>query len=96
MQLKIYQEDAISDLLDKAKKLLSAGGGKKLVFKAPTGSGKTIMMAEFLKQLVDDKEIKQPLVLFGRRRKNCIFRAKKNWIITTKKAEPWNVHILKI
>ena len=61
MQLKIYQEDAISDLLDKAKKLLSAGGDKKLVFKAPTGSGKTIMMAEFLKQLVDDKEIKQPL-----------------------------------
>ena len=61
MQLKIYQEDAISDLLDKAKKLLSADGGKKLVFKAPTGSGKTIMMAEFLKQLADDKEIKQPL-----------------------------------
>ena len=30
MQLKIYQEDAIADLLDKAKKLLSAGGGKKL------------------------------------------------------------------
>ena len=61
MQLKIYQEDAISDLLDKAKKLLSAGGDKKLVFKAPTGSGKTIMIAEFLKQLVDDKETKQPL-----------------------------------
>ena len=61
MQLKIYQEDAIADLLDKAKKLLSADGGKKLVFKAPTGSGKTIMMAEFLKQVVDDKEIKQSL-----------------------------------
>jgi len=59
MQLKIYQEDAISDLLDKAKKLLSAGDGKELVFKAPTGSGKTIMMAEFLKQLVNNKEVKQ-------------------------------------
>ena len=34
MQLKIYQEDAIADLLDKAKKLLSTGGSKKLVFKA--------------------------------------------------------------
>jgi len=33
----------------------------KLVFKAPTGSGKTIMMAEFLKQLVDDREVKQSL-----------------------------------
>ncbi|MBU4579938.1 DEAD/DEAH box helicase family protein, partial [Patescibacteria group bacterium] len=61
MQLKIYQEDAIDDLLDKAKKLLNIADGKKLVFKAPTGSGKTIMMAEFLKQLVDDKEVKQSL-----------------------------------
>jgi type III restriction enzyme len=34
---------------------------KNLVFKAPTGSGKTIMMAEFLKQLVDDREVRQSL-----------------------------------
>jgi len=61
MQLKIYQENAIYELFDKAKKALNTADGKKLVFKAPTGSGKTIMMAEFLKQLVDDKEIKQPL-----------------------------------
>jgi len=61
MQLKIYQQNAIDELLTKAKKLLSLGGGKKLVFKAPTGSGKTIMMAEFLKQLVDDRDIKQSL-----------------------------------
>jgi len=61
MQLKIYQETAIDDLLEKAKRLLSYSGNKKLVFKSPTGSGKTIMMAEFLKQLVDDREIKNPL-----------------------------------
>ncbi|MDD5626012.1 MAG: DEAD/DEAH box helicase family protein [Patescibacteria group bacterium] len=61
MQLKTYQEDAIDELLDKVKKALNTADGKKLVFKAPTGSGKTIMMAEFLKQLVDDKEVKQPL-----------------------------------
>ena len=61
MQLKTYQEDAIDDLLNKAKRLLNMEDGKKLVFKAPTGSGKTIMMAEFLKQLVDDKEVKQSL-----------------------------------
>jgi type III restriction enzyme len=61
MQLKTYQENAIDDLLTKTKRLLSYSGGKKLVFKAPTGSGKTIMMAEFLKQLVDDREIKQSL-----------------------------------
>lgn len=61
MQLKIYQENAIDDLLTKSKKLLGYSGIKKLVFRAPTGSGKTIMMAEFLKQLVDDKDIKQTL-----------------------------------
>ena len=61
MQLKIYQENEIEELLAKAKKLLSLKGSKKLVFKAPTGSGKTIMMAEFLKQLVDDREVKQSL-----------------------------------
>jgi len=61
MQLKIYPENAIDDLLNKSKKLLGYSGSKKLVFKSPTGSGKTIMMAEFLKQLVDDKEVKQSL-----------------------------------
>jgi len=61
MQLKIYQENAIEELLEKAKKLLAHSDGKKLVFKAPTGSGKTIVMAEFLKRLVDDREIKKSL-----------------------------------
>jgi type III restriction enzyme len=61
MQLKIYQENAINELLAKTKKLLGLSGNKKLVFKAPTGSGKTIMMAEFLKQLVNDRDVKQSL-----------------------------------
>lgn len=61
MQLKIYQENAIDELLTKSKRLLGYSGSKKLVFKSPTGSGKTIMMAEFLKRLVDDREIRQSL-----------------------------------
>jgi len=61
MQLKIYQQNAIDELLEKAKRLLGYSGSKKLVFKSPTGSGKTIMMAEFLKQLVDDNEVRQSL-----------------------------------
>jgi len=61
MQLKIYQENAIDDLLTKSKRLLGYSGSKKLVFKSPTGSGKTIMMAEFLKQLVNDREVRQSL-----------------------------------
>ncbi len=61
MLLKDYQTTAISELLSKSKKLLGYTDNKKLIFKAPTGSGKTIMMAEFLKQLCEDREIKQPL-----------------------------------
>ena len=59
MQLKIYQENAIDKLLEETKSLLSYSGSKKLIFKAPTGSGKTIMMAEFLKDLAEDRDIKQ-------------------------------------
>jgi len=61
MQLKDYQTTAVRDLLEKSKKLLSRKSEQKIIFKAPTGSGKTIMTAEFLKQLVDDQEIKTPL-----------------------------------
>ncbi len=60
MIFKDYQEEKIGELLDKAKKLLGYPGSKKLVFKSPTGSGKTIMMAEFLKRLVEDREVRQP------------------------------------
>ena len=61
MQIKIYQENAIEGLLEKAKKLLGYLGEKKLIFKSPTGSGKTIMMAGFLKRLVEDREVRPPL-----------------------------------
>ena len=60
MFLKKYQTAAIDELLTKAKKLMNYDS-KKLVFKAPTGSGKTIMMAEFLKRLCEDKEVKNAL-----------------------------------
>jgi type III restriction enzyme len=61
MQLKDYQNTAIKKLLARSKELLEQSGEKKVIFKAPTGSGKTIMTAEFLKQLIDNKEIKTPL-----------------------------------
>ena len=61
MQLKAYQENAIEELLGKAKRLMEYSGEKKLVFKSPTGSGKTIMMAEFLKQLVDERDLRLSL-----------------------------------
>ena len=50
-----YQETAVNELVSKTIKLLnSAGQRKKLVFKAPTGSGKTVMASEMLGRLVSE------------------------------------------
>jgi len=53
--LRPYQDDAVSDLYTKANSLLLKTSSKTLVFRAPTGSGKTIIMAEFIKKLVTEK-----------------------------------------
>lgn len=55
MNLRDYQEKAVEDLVEKANDLLGIGIGKTVVFKAPTGSGKTVMMAEFLKRLARNR-----------------------------------------
>lgn len=53
--LKPFQEEAISDLKDKFLSLWKLGdSGINLTFKSPTGSGKTIMMAQFLRDIVSD------------------------------------------
>lgn len=47
-----YQTDAVNELVGKTIKLLDASGSrKKLVFKAPTGSGKTVMASQMLDEL---------------------------------------------
>lgn len=61
MQLKDYQNQAVGRLFAKASESLRYVNPKSddrevIVFKAPTGSGKTIMMAEFLSQLTQDDE----------------------------------------
>lgn len=51
MKLKNYQINAVQKLYTKSLGLLGRAGTRNAVFKAPTGSGKTIMMAEYLSQL---------------------------------------------
>lgn len=48
MKLKEYQIKSVEKLLSTSKKLLNKGGVRTCVIKAPTGSGKTIMIAEWL------------------------------------------------
>jgi len=55
IELKEYQDTAINELKDKINELLNFSENKVCVFQSPTGSGKTIMMAEALKKLVTDK-----------------------------------------
>ncbi len=53
IDLKQYQETAIDELTSIVKGLLGKEGMKKVcVFQAPTGSGKTIMTAKFIEELV--------------------------------------------
>ncbi|MGH2638680.1 MAG: DEAD/DEAH box helicase, partial [Rhabdochlamydiaceae bacterium] len=51
--LRDYQEKAVAKLRATALDLLRKGGSRVCVFKAPTGSGKTIMVAELLRQLAE-------------------------------------------
>lgn len=55
MILKEYQKRAVKDLLSNTAKILNEKRDycQSLVFKAPTGSWKTVMMQEFLKELTD-------------------------------------------
>jgi type III restriction enzyme len=59
MLLKSYQEQKVQELISAVMKQSSLDGTRSIVFKAPTGSWKTIMMQEFLRRLAEtpmDKE----------------------------------------
>lgn len=53
LELKAYQDEKIEELKNKVNELLELDGNKLCIFEAPTGSGKTIMVGDFLKRLVD-------------------------------------------
>lgn len=57
IHLKPYQEDAVNDLSKTFFKLLHKPGARhNLVFKAPTGAGKTVMMASVLNKVAEEIE----------------------------------------
>jgi len=55
IQLKKYQEEAVDALLKDTYSLLDLPGARhKMVFKAPTGAGKTVTMAAYLNKLSEE------------------------------------------
>ncbi|MBL1213560.1 MAG: DEAD/DEAH box helicase family protein [Ignavibacteriae bacterium] len=56
-ELKTYQENAVDELLLKTKLLFKKDLDKRtLVFQAPTGSGKTFMLARYIEQAIEEFE----------------------------------------
>jgi len=51
-----YKEKAIKKLLDIANELLDGNSNENIIFKAPTGAGKTIIIADFLLQFVSNRK----------------------------------------
>jgi len=57
IKLKPFQEKAIEKLREQFLNLWKSGNRKtELIFKSPTGSGKTIVMAQFLRDLTGDPQ----------------------------------------
>ncbi|MDE7442394.1 MAG: DEAD/DEAH box helicase family protein [Muribaculaceae bacterium] len=64
-----YQREAINELTEKTIKLLNLGGSRrKIVFEAPTGSGKTVMTCQTLANIVDELQARG-----NSRYKECAF-----------------------
>ena len=61
MLLKNYQEKAKDELVEKSIDLLSSNYPSKLILKAPTGSGKTIITAEYLRHLAGNNNLEKPI-----------------------------------
>ena len=57
MQLKEFQDEAINELRTKFYRMWKAGHRfARLIFKAPTGAGKTVMAAELLNRISGDAQ----------------------------------------
>ncbi|RJQ33621.1 hypothetical protein C4568_04265 [Candidatus Parcubacteria bacterium] len=55
INLKQYQENAVTQLIETTIKLLGYDGpGEVCVFQSPTGSGKTVMVAKFIEGLIKE------------------------------------------
>lgn len=62
IELRDYQKKAVENLKAKVQNVLNTPDNEVVIFQAPTGSGKTVMVSEMLKQLVKDNHKKYSFV----------------------------------
>jgi len=62
IELRDYQKKAVESLKKKVQNVLDTPDNEVVIFQAPTGSGKTVMVSEMLKQLVKDNHKKYSFV----------------------------------
>ena len=60
--LRDYQKEAVKSLKQKVQNVLNSPESGVVIFQAPTGSGKTVMVSEMLKQLVKENHTKYSFV----------------------------------
>ena len=80
IELRDYQNKAVDELYDRFERMLKSSEQKTCVFKAPTGSGKTVVVAELLRKLVKEKKDNKlsfvwiaPRALHQQSKKNCVY-----------------------
>src|SRR3989338_8989514 len=62
IELRDYQKKAVENLKNKVQNVLDTPDNEVVIFQAPTGSGKTVMVSEMLKQLVKENHKKYSFV----------------------------------
>ena len=62
IELRDYQKKAVESFKAKVQNVLNTPDNEVVIFQAPTGSGKTVMVSEMLKQLVKDNHKKYSFV----------------------------------
>jgi type III restriction enzyme len=64
--LRNFQKKAIDNITDKVFEFISKDTNKKILFKSPTGSGKTLMASHIVKNIIDNKNLNISFIWFSK------------------------------
>jgi type III restriction enzyme len=64
--LRNFQKKAIDTITDKVFEFIGRDTSKKILFKSPTGSGKTLMASHIVKNIIDNKNLNISFIWFSK------------------------------